>query len=213
MIHLARSLFAWRADSKNDLKYCLFLYWFGYNNILPTHSSSYYAGVKKRCNKTTHDFTKRTIFRESKYIFLLGSVCMYFKCYLWYCIANTWFQSFQIHVFKLRQSLHVVSFNHSTVSTAKRLASLFWLPRQLILYIILSMAMKLHVYGTLRTMYMYVWSKQMLILYFKNLLFLFLVDFKLRKSSLTITDTCNVLELISVRVVLCTICQTRYFVP
>ena len=33
----------------------------------------------------------------------------------------------------------------------------------------------------------------MLILYFKNLLFLFLVDFKLRKSSLAITATCNVL--------------------
>ena len=30
----------------------------------------------------------------------------------------------------------------------------------------------------------------MLILYFKNLLFLFLVDFKLRKSSKTITDIC-----------------------
>ena len=42
------------------------------------------------------------------------------------------------------------------------------MPRQLILYIILSMAMKLHVhvYGTRGTMYMYVWSKQMLILYF-----------------------------------------------
>ena len=42
--------------------------------------------------------------------------------------------------------------NQSTVSTAKRLA----LPRQLILCIILSMAMKLHVYGTRGTMYMYV---------------------------------------------------------
>ena len=57
-----------------------------------------------------------------------------------------------------------------------------WLPRQLILYIIQSMAMKLHVYGTLSTMYMYV-DEQMLILYFKNVLFLFLVDFKLRKSN------------------------------
>ena len=55
---------------------------------------------------------------------------------------------------------------------------------------------------------MYVWSKQMLILYFKNLSFLFLVDFKLRKSSLTITAAFNVLELISVRVVLCMICLT-----
>ena len=76
--------------------------------------------------------------------------------------------------------------NQSTVSTAKRLASLFWdiwLPWRLILYIILSMAMKLHVYGNRSTMYMYVWSKQFLILYFKNLLFLFLVDFELRKSS------------------------------
>ena len=47
-----------------------------------------------------------------------------------------------------------------------------WLPRQLILYIhvILSMAMKwhVHVYGTRSTMYMYVWFKQMPILYFKN---------------------------------------------
>ena len=34
-----------------------------------------------------------------------------------------------------------------------------WLPRQLILYIILPMAMKLHAYGTRSTMYMYVWSK------------------------------------------------------
>ena len=77
--------------------------------------------------------------------------------------------------------------NQSTVSTAKRLASLFW-------YLIAStintlqntiklMAMKLHVYGTWRTMYLYVWSKQMLILYFKNLLFLFLIDLKLRKSN------------------------------
>ena len=40
---------------------------------------------------------------------------------------------------------------------------------------------------------------------FQNLLFLFLVYFKLRKSSSTITAACNVLELISVRVVLCTI--------
>ena len=38
-------------------------------------------------------------------------------------------------------------------------------------------------YMELEVQYMYVWSKQMLILYFKNLLFLFLVDFKLRKSS------------------------------
>ena len=48
---------------------------------------------------------------------------------------------------------------------------------------------------------------------FQNLLFLFLVYFKLRKSSSTITAACNVLELISVRVVLCTIWLTRYFVP
>ena len=32
-------------------------------------------------------------------------------------------------------------------------------------------------------------------------------------NTITITATCNVLELISVRVVLCTICLTRYFVP
>ena len=35
------------------------------------------------------------------------------------------------------------------------------------------------IYGTRSTMYMYVWSKPVLILYFKNLLFLLLVDFKL----------------------------------
>ena len=40
--------------------------------------------------------------------------------------------------------------NQSTVSTANKR------PRQLILYIILSMAMKLHVYGTRSTMYIYV---------------------------------------------------------
>ena len=53
----------------------------------------------------------------------------------------------------------------------------------------------------------------MMILSFKNLLFLFFVDVKLRKSSQTITAACNVLELKSVRVVLCTICLARYFVP
>ena len=57
------------------------------------------------------------------------------------------------------------------------------LPRELILCIILSMTMKLHVYGTRSTVYMYIRSEQMLVLYFKNLLFLFLVDIKLRKSS------------------------------
>ena len=66
--------------------------------------------------------------------------------------------------------------NQSTVSTANWLASLFW-------YLIALTTMKLHVYGTRSTMYMYVWSKQILILYFKNLLFLFLVDFNLLKSS------------------------------
>ena len=75
------------------------------------------------------------------------------------------------------------------------------------------MAMKLYVYGTRITMYMYVWSKQNADLIFQKLIALFLVDFKLRKSSLTITAACNVLELISVWVVLCTICLTRYFVP
>ena len=55
------------------------------------------------------------------------------------------------------------------------------------------MAIKLYVYGTLSTMYMYEWSKQMVILCFKNLLFLFLVDFKLWKSSLTNTAACMML--------------------
>ena len=68
------------------------------------------------------------------------------------------------------------------------------------------MAMKLHVYGTRGKMYMYVRSKQMLILYFKNLLFLFLLTLNCEN-----TASCNVLELISHRVVLCTICLTRYF--
>ena len=73
-----------------------------------------------------------------------------------------------VNILKLMYNAY--SLNQNTVSIAKQLASL-------ILYIILSIALKLHVYGTRSTMYMYVWSKQMLTLYFKNLLFLFLVNF------------------------------------
>ena len=42
-------------------------------------------------------------------------------------------------------------------------------------YMTLKIDMKLHVYGTRGTMYMYIWSKEMF-LYFQNLLFLLLVD-------------------------------------
>ena len=79
--------------------------------------------------------------------------------------------------------------NQCTVSTAKRLASLFW-------YLIASTIDALH--NTINGYEIackwnskynvhYVWSELMLILYFKNCLFSFLVDFKLRKSSSTIT--------------------------
>ena len=63
--------------------------------------------------------------------------------------------------------------NQSTVSTAKQLASLFW-------YLIASTIDTLH--NTTNTV-IHVCMIQMLILYFKNLLFLFLVDLKLQKSS------------------------------
>ena len=45
--------------------------------------------------------------------------------------------------------------------------------RNITLYIKLSMPMQFHVYGTRRTMYMHVWSKQMQILYLKNFYFFF----------------------------------------
>ena len=90
-------------------------------------------------------------------------------------------------LYNLCKNLCSWMFNQSTVSTAKRLASLFW-------YLIASTIDTLHntlngyeiacnLYGTRSKMYIYVRLKQMQILYFKNVLFLFLVYFKLRKSS------------------------------
>ena len=75
-----------------------------------------------------------------------------------------------------------MKFNQSNVSTAKRLASLFW-------YLIASTIDTLHntIFGCeiscIWNSKYNVWSKQMLILYFKTLLFVFFVDFKLQKSS------------------------------
>ena len=101
--------------------------------------------------------------------------------------------------------------NHSTVSTAKWLAFLFWYSIDTLHNIINGYEIAC-IWNSEYNVHACMIQK-MLILYYKNLLFLFLVDFKLRKSSLTITAACNVLEFISVRVVLCTICLTRYFVP
>ena len=102
-------------------------------------------------------------------------------------------------------------FNQSTVSTAKRLASLFW-------YLIASTI------DTLRnTINIYeiacIWISKYNV---HACMIQTNADFIISKTYcvcflLTLncenTAACNVLELISVRVVLCTICLTRYFVP
>ena len=79
----------------------------------------------------------------------------------WVWNIQSLYQLIFIHIIFLRYH------NQSTVSTAKRLSSLFW-------YLIAS---------TIDTLHNTIKSEQMLILYFKNLLFLFPVDFKLQKSS------------------------------
>ena len=95
----------------------------------------------------------------------------------------------QIHI--ARQDVTISSQtirNQSTVNTAKRLASLFW-------YLIASTIDTIH--NTINAWLwncMYIWNSKYNLhicmiktnadfLYFKNILFMFLVDFKLRKSS------------------------------
>ena len=106
--------------------------------------------------------------------------------------------------------------NQSTVSTEKRLASLF---RYLIAWKIDTLHNTINgyeiacIWNSKYNVHVCMIQTNTDFFYFKNLLFLFLVDLKLQKSSHTITAAYNVLELKSVQVVLCTICLRRYFVP